>query len=460
MESQRPQFHFSVPSNWLNDPNGLVYFEGEYHLFYQYHPYDIVWGPMHWGHAISKDLVHWEHLPIALYPDKHGTIYSGTVVVDSHNSSSFLPDAGLLAVFSYDNQSQGVAYSSDKGRTWIKYEGNPIMPALAQDFRDPKIFWHSETQSWVMIISAGKELQFYTSRNLLEWEFASRFWAGEIARVWEVPDIFPMMVNSIKKWLIIVSLISDAPAGGSGTRYFIGDFDGKTFTNDYPDEILWFDWGSDNYAGTTWNNEPNGEHLFIGWMNNWAYAKRTPASTWRGMMTIPRKLELIDTAAGYRLRQMPIEAIANLRQNPQIWKDLLINTDSSLDVIQGDTLEIIAEFELETARSFGIEIAQSEQKSTIVSYDVAGQKLSITRPDIDIDDYPTQFSAPLRAVDNQLRLRLLIDRCSLEVFANDGILAMTAQIYPASATRKIKLFAQQGQVKISELTVYALASIL
>jgi fructan beta-fructosidase len=220
-EPFRPQFHYSAPHSWLNDPNGLVYWDGEYHLFYQYHPHDVIWGPMHWGHAVSTDLIHWETLPIALFPDEHGTIFSGCVVVDADNTSGLVPGGGLVAIFSYHTQTQGVAYSTDRGRTWTKYQDNPILSALRPDFRDPKVFWH-ET-NWVMVLAAGHSIMFLTSPDLLHWEIVSEFDGHYREGVWEVPDLFPMTLNEVTKWVLIVSVNPTAPAGGGGTCYYIGD---------------------------------------------------------------------------------------------------------------------------------------------------------------------------------------------------------------------------------------------
>ncbi|MBK8020736.1 MAG: glycoside hydrolase family 32 protein [Chloroflexi bacterium] len=271
-EPFRPQFHYSPPQAWMNDPNGMVYLDGEYHLFYQYNPDDVIWGPMHWGHAVSTDLVHWETLPIALYPDDLGTIFSGSIVIDTDNTAGFGENA-MVAVYSYHTQTQGLAYSLDRGRTWTKYDGNPIIDALYQDFRDPKVFWHEPTGRWVMIISAGREAQIFTSPNLIDWTFASRFAAGHVVATWEVPDLFPLEIDGVTRWVMLVSVGGHAPAGGSGIQYFIGDFDGQTFTNENPTgTTLWFDYGPDNYAGTTWFNAPEGKKLYIGWLNNWVYA--------------------------------------------------------------------------------------------------------------------------------------------------------------------------------------------
>ncbi len=295
MEQHRPHFHFTPESMWMNDPNGMVYYEGEYHLFYQHHPDDVVWGPMHWGHAVSTDLVHWEHLPIALYPDEYGYIFSGSAVVDWKNTSGFgsKHNPPLIAIFTYhdvdgeqagnnDYQTQGIAYSIDKGRSWTKYENNPVLPNPGiKDFRDPKVIWYEPDQKWIMTLAAHDNVRFYSSPNLKDWIFESEFGKGIGAHggVWECPDLFPMELDGTQKWVLLVSLNDGGPNGGSGTQYFIGDFDGKTFINDNSkNQILWLDYGRDNYAGVTWSDIPDedGRRIFMGWMSNWSYAEVVP----------------------------------------------------------------------------------------------------------------------------------------------------------------------------------------
>ena len=292
-EPFRPQFHFTPQEKWMNDPNGLVYNDGVYHLFYQYYPDDIVWGPMHWGHATSKDMIHWDHKPIALYPDELGLIFSGSAVVDSNNSSGFgtKENPPLVAIFTYhlmegekagrkDFQTQGIAYSLDNGNTWTKYEGNPVIGNDGiKDFRDPKVFWDEDTSQWVLILVAGDHAKFYKSSNLKDWELMSEFGKDKGAHggVWECPDLFKLKVGETEeeKWVLLISINPGAPNGGSGTQYFVGEFDGTNFTTNHED-IKWLDYGMDNYAGVTYNNVPNKDRLFIGWMSNWNYARDTP----------------------------------------------------------------------------------------------------------------------------------------------------------------------------------------
>ena len=309
-EQYRPAFHFTPKEKWMNDPNGMVYYQGEYHLFYQYYPDDNVWGPMHWGHAVSKDMIHWEHLPIALYPDKLGYIFSGSCVIDWNNTTGFgsKENPPMVAIFTYhdpegeknktiDFQTQGIAYSLDKGRTWTKYEGNPVIPNPGiKDFRDPKVIWHQDTQKWVMSLAVKDHISFYSSKDLKSWKLESDFGekAGAHGGVWECPDLFPLKdQNGNEKWVLLVSINPNGPQGGSATQYFVGDFDGKTFTPNH-DKIKWIDYGADNYAGVTFSDIPaeDGRRLFIGWMSNWQYAQVVPTYTWRSAMTIPRELTL------------------------------------------------------------------------------------------------------------------------------------------------------------------------
>jgi fructan beta-fructosidase len=463
-ENFRPQFHYSPPTKWMNDPNGLVYFEGEYHLFYQYHPDDVVWGPMHWGHAVSPDLVYWETLPIALYPDENGTIFSGSAVIDVNNTAGFGANA-MVAVYSYNVQTQGVAYSTDRGRTWTKYEGNPVMPALATpDFRDPKVFWNNASGQWVMVIAAGREAQFYTSPNLLEWTFASSFAAGHVVATWEVPDIFPLEIDGQTKWVLLVSVGGYAPAGGSGIQYFIGDFDGHTFSNDNPTgTVLWLDYGPDNYAGTTWENEPAGRRIYIGWLNNWVYANSIPTSRWRGAATLPRELRLVNTPEGIRLAQMPIAALEQLRTPLGVWENLSVSGEQILSEVQGRRLEIIADIQPGSADRWGLIVQRGENAGTRIVYNAGRSSLLVSRSDTTdagtIGGFNSAFGAPLTLNSETLRLHIFVDESSVEVFAQDGLTALTAQTFVDPAADGVALFADNGDITIRRLEIHSLSSI-
>ncbi|MBP6557509.1 MAG: glycoside hydrolase family 32 protein [Flavobacterium sp.] len=319
-EPYRLQFHFTPPEKWMNDPNGLVFFNGKYHLFYQYYPEDTIWGPMHWGHAISADLLHWEHLPIALYPDKLGWIFSGSAVIDKDNTAGFGKDA-MIAVFTYHNdeiwkagnkntESQGIAYSLDEGKTWTKYAANPVLNNSGeQDFRDPKVFWNSAISKWNMVLAVGDKIKIFSSPNLKQWQFESDFKPQMDEKelgVWECPDLFPMKIASSNetKWVMIVNHGDHAPNGGSGTRYFVGDFDGKTFTP--KQKAVWMDYGMDFYAAVTFSNVPDEKMILLGWMSNWKYAVKVPTEKWRSAMTLPREMSLIKEKDTYYITQNPI----------------------------------------------------------------------------------------------------------------------------------------------------------
>jgi fructan beta-fructosidase len=444
----------------MNDPNGLVYYEREYHLFYQHNPDDVVWGPMHWGHAVSTDLVHWEHLPIALYPDANGAIWSGSAVVDADNTSGLVPGGGLVAIFSYQDQTQGIAYSQDRGRTWQMYEDNPVLPALETDFRDPKVFWHEDTQKWVMVISAKKVIKIFTSENLINWDFASdfadvNFYGG----VWEVPDLFALTLDGEEKWVMLVSINPGGPAGGSATRYYIGDFDGQVFTDNYPHELTWLDYGADNYAGTTWSNTPDHQRLFIGWMNNWLYAGTIPTSVWRGATTLVREFDLVNTPNGARLRQTPVTALAQFREPIGMWEDIRIDDTLTLDLLRGNQLEIIADFEPGTAERFGIELFKNDRNSTRVLYNMSTSQLVLNRPGTGTAGQATIALAPLEVENNRIRIHIFVDRSSVEVFGNDGLTAITSQVFPEPGSEGVALFTELGSARLLRLEAYEMESI-
>lgn len=479
-EQFRPLYHFTPAANWMNDPNGMVYYEGEYHLFYQYHPYSNVWGPMHWGHAISKDLLHWQHLPVALAPDEYGTIFSGSVVVDYHNTSGLgsLDNPPMVALFTYHNelrrtageqdyQTQGLAYSLDKGRTWVKYQHNPVMPNPGiVDFRDPKVSWFAEQEKWMMVISQGDHIGFYSSKNLLDWQFESVFGQGigEHGGVWECPDLIRIKVNGTQeyKYVLLVSINPGAPNGGSGTQYFVGDFDGKNFVIDerFKHQLdlqgsLWLDYGTDNYAGVTYANIPeaDGRTLFMGWMNNWLYAQQVPTTAWRSAMTIPRSLTLHETPNGLKVFSNPIQELDMVSPIKQQKSLLQITAKTSLTSLFGDlpsSHHLYLQMSRQQAKKIQISYLNQQQETAIITLDVEAGKVSIDRTKSGMVDFQENFSStqygPIGANLDVYSLDIFYDKTSLEIFINQGELVMTVQVFPNSAYDEIEIAADNAVI--------------
>ena len=479
LEPFRPAFHFTPPTAWLNDPNGMVYYDGEYHLFYQYHPDDTVWGPMHWGHAVSTDLVNWQHLPIALEPDELGMIFSGSAVIDWHNTAGFGSKA-MIAIYTYHSsdacQSQAIAYSLDKGRTWTKYADNPVIPTPPniRDFRDPKVLWYSDGHGkghWVMALAANSAIMFYTSPNLIDWQAAGSFGFGQGATdgVWETPDLFklPIAGTAESRWVLTVGIGDNAPAGGSGMQYFIGQFNGHTFINDNPrTTVLWADYGADFYAAQSWSNAPDDRRIWLAWLNNWPYANQIPTSTWRGTMTIPRELRLVQTKEGLRLGQTAVPELAQLRQNAQRWQNIVVTPGLAfVPRVYGDQLEIIAEIEIPTeASNVGIRLRVGDGEATVVGYAPRSGTLFVDRTKSGQSSFNDQFArihtAAAEPADGTLKLHIFVDRSSIELFANEGLITFSEQIFPGEASVGVELFAEGTAVPIRHLEIYQLRAAL
>lgn len=496
-EPHRPQFHFSPREKWMNDPNGMVYYEGEYHLFYQYYPDSTIWGPMHWGHAVSRDMVHWQHLPVALYPDSLGYIFSGSAVVDWKNTSGFGKDGRppLIAIFTYHDpngdkegrknyQYQAIAYSNDKGRTWTKYEGNPVVPNTGnhKDFRDPKVIWDDERQQWVMVLAAYDHIKFWASLDLKKWTHLSDWGAsyGAHTGVWECPDLFPMRIGSTSesKWVLLVSINPGGPFGGSATQYFVGDFDGKKFSLDKSyerdvknGEAVWLDYGRDNYAGVTWSDIPkeDGRRLFLGWMSNWEYANVVPTEIWRSAMTIPRTLTLEMTDPGFRLFSKPVRELQRIRADSHELKSVLINEEFDLTEKFGITpagleLELAFELPIEGIMDFGIELSNSKGEHYRMGYHYTQNEFYSDRTKSGDFTFSDTFAGTIpkspRILRNQtLRFHFFIDVASIELFADEGANTMTEIFFPSEDFNTIKIFSQNGKVKLESGKAYTLNSI-
>lgn len=471
-EQYRPQYHFSPEKGWMNDPNGLVFFEGEYHMFYQYYPDSTVWGPMHWGHAVSSDLIHWQNLPIALYPDSLGYIFSGSAVADKNNTSGLgsADKIPLIAVFTLHDpvaeragsnkvESQGMAYSLDRGRTWTKYAHNPVLknPGI-RDFRDPKVFWHDGTGKWLMILAVHDRVYLYSSPDLKKWTFESEFGgnAGAHGGVWECPDLFPMKVAGtlITKWVMLVSINPGGPNGGSATQYFTGDFNGHEFI---PDEISvkWIDYGPDNYAGVTWSCVPesDGRRLFIGWMNNWNYANRIPAGKWRGAMTIPRELRLKNDPGGFVLESKPVHELDTLHIASESTGFKLEGTSKVQEIF--DKKLNLGKCELAFDFNFGDSFPDTLK---LVLGNDKGEKLiiglSFLKDMVFIDrsasgdtafhkDFGKIATAPFKP-SKTLKMTLFLDETSAELFVNDGKVVMTSLFFPSAEYTRLNFCSKGG----------------
>jgi fructan beta-fructosidase len=485
-EPHRPQFHFSPPSMWMNDPNGLVHFDGEWHMFYQYYPDDSVWGPMHWGHAVSPDLVHWAHLPIALYPDEHGYIFSGSAVVDRNDTSGFGDDGEppLVAIFTYhdperraqgtdDHETQGIAFSNDRGRTWTKFDGNPVLPnaGRGRDFRDPNVFWHAPTGRWVMVVSVFDHIELWASPDLKSWTYLSEFGQGIGAHggTWECPDLFPLEVEGSgeTKWVLIQNLNPGGPQGGSGTQYFVGDFDGETFTLDprfaatlESEPAVWLDWGRDNYAGVTWSDVPadDGRRIFIGWMSNWDYGQQVPTAPWRSAMTVPRRLRLVDTPAGYRLLTAPVAEFDSLRRESVSLADQRVEGTVDLGAVlpfppSGLDAELELDLERSSATAFTLILSNAAGERYRIGYDAARNVFFSDRSEAGDHAFSDEFAArpheaPRQSRSSRLGMRLVFDVASVELFADDGATVLTDIFFPTLPFDSLSLEAEDGEAML------------
>lgn len=447
-EPLRPQYHFTPPTNWNNDPNGLIYYQGEYHLFYQYYPDSMRWGPMHWGHAVSSDMLHWKDLPIALYPDSLGYIYSGSAVVDQDNTSGFgtKQHQAMVAIFTYHDprtniESQAVAYSTDKGRTWTKYKDNPVIanPGL-RDFRDPKVRWYAPLKKWIMVVSCHDHVSFYSSADLKHWMRESNFGkdAGAHAGVWECPDLFPLKAdrNGETRWVLTVNC-GGGPSGTRGTQYFIGSFDGHTFTAG-DRKTRWLEAGPDEYAGVTWGNTP-GRTVFLGWLDNWPAARADkPAYRWRGGMTMPVELQVRETASGDEfLTKEPVTEITKL-ETP-------VFSRKALPLKEGTWAKTFSRNELSSSRISLSEDAPGFSVVTLslgndagehldITYDEIRHRLTIDRTQADEKDFqaasPRMHTVGLADDVKGCHLTVYYDRSVVEVFAGNGRYLTTDLVFP------------------------------
>lgn len=482
-EPYRPQYHFTPARNWMNDPNGLVYHDGEYHLFYQHNPFGNTWGHMSWGHAVSDDLVHWEHLPVALKEENNIMIFSGSAVVDHNNTSGFgsADNPPMVAIYTGNHtdqalQDQRIAYSLDNGRTWIKFAGNPVIDEGMADFRDPKVFWHEQSQKWVMVVALSRDqkVRFYGSKNLKEWEILSEFGPAGAAgdRLWECPDLFALPVEgeaSQTKWVLQVDVNPGAIAGGSGGQYFVGEFDGQQFVQDPATEgqTLWVDYGRDFYAVQSYSDIPvaDGRRIWLAWMNNWDYANKIPTSPWRSAMTIPRELGLISTEKGFQLIQKPARELQQLRAGHTGIKNFIIQPggNGKQPDFQGKAFELVVEFDPGDAKKFGLKVRKGHNEETLIGYDAEQHHLFVDRKNSGNVHFDSTFAsyeqAPMGIENNRIKMHIFVDWSSVEVLGNAGKVSITDRIFPSPDSDDLEFFSEGGNARVVSIDLWHLESI-
>ena len=450
----------------MNDPNGMVYHNGEYHLFYQYNPYGARWGNMHWGHAISEDMIHWRHLPVAIAPDELGAIFSGSAVVDKHNTAGF--GKGAIVAFytsAGQQQTQSIAYSLDNGRTFTKYAHNPVIPNPGiEDFRDPKVFWYAPQNKWIMSLATSQTITFYTSKNLKQWEKLSEFGEniGAHTGVWECPDLFPLVYEGKTKWVLFVSINPGGPNGGNDTQYFIGDFDGTTFTPDPLPYPLWIDYGRDNYAGVTWSNIPesDGRRLFLGWMNNWDYGNVVPTHNFRSAMTLPRELQLAHNGEHLVVASFPVKEVGEEREGASIIMDKL--TEDTLHIgsdYYNNGYVLSFTIKPNGLSIFDFTLQNNKGEKIIYTFDTDKKTFIVDRTQSGLSDFSSNFATPLIKAPltkkDSYTIHIWVDKASTEVFVNGGELAQTNIAFPTEPYNQLK-FDLRGNIVISveNITLY------
>ena len=429
-EKFRPAYHHTPLYGWMNDPNGMFYKDGLWHLYYQYNPYGSQWENMTWGHSTSKDLIHWEAQPLAIEPDWLGAVFSGSAIVDRNNTAGFGRNA-VIAMYTSAGaaQTQSIAYSADGGQTFTKYAGNPVITFNAPDFRDPKVFWYEASSNgennggkWIVVLAVGQEVQFYSSTNLKEWKYESSFGRqyGNHDGVWECPD----MLCFGDKWVLLLNINPGGPFGGSATQYFVGTFDGRSFTcEDTPSETKWMDYGKDHYATVTFHNAPEGRIVALPWMSNWQYANQVPTRQFRSANGLPRDLGLVTVGGETYLTSTPSKEVSVLRG-----KKVKQPTE---------TCEIV----VDVKGSANITLSNAKGEEVTMYYDAQKQTFAMDRTksgDVSFSEaFPCVTTAP--TFGNVRQLRLFIDRSSIEAFDSEGKMVMTNLVFPSEPYTIIKV---------------------
>ncbi|WP_153800469.1 glycoside hydrolase family 32 protein [Foetidibacter luteolus] len=480
----RPLFHFTTDSNWINDPNGLVYANGKFHLFAQYNPFGNRWGHMSWAHATSTDLFNWQQLPVAIQEDIHADstatmIFSGCAVVDSFNTSGFAEKQGqvpLVAIYTshVDNkgtgiaQHQSLAYSLDEGVTWTKYRNNPVLDIKAKDFRDPQVFWYAPKKAWIMIVCKPDEYKvyFYSSSNLKDWKKLSEFGGiGNTSKIWECPDLFELPVEGTgeKKWVITLSA-GHPQKDFLAMQYFTGSFDGEKFIADQVNYPLYLDYGKDYYAGITYKDIPaaDGRKIMIGWANCWNYANDIPTKGFRGLYGVPRVLSLRKTAEGIRLVQQPVKEIEKHEELLYAVAGVEVeNGVKVLDSAKGTSLDISFTLQPGTGGTAGIKVFKSGDEETAVYYNSATQTVAIDRTKSGDTSFSKVFASvdtvKVNAGDGKVKFRLLIDKSVVELFVNDGVYVLTDLVFPKQQDGGVELFSENGKAVFTDVQVKKVA---
>lgn len=471
-ETYRPVYHHTPVYGWMNDPNGMFYKDGVYHLYFQYNPYGSMWANMTWGHSTSTDLTHWTYEGTAIVPDAWGAIFSGSCVVDKDNTAGFGKGAVVAFYTSAkstpwgDIQSQSMAYSLDNGKTFIKYEHNPILTSTERDFRDPKVFWYAPGKHWVMMLAVGQEMQIYSSGNLKVWKKESSFGAmqGAHGGVWECPDLVELPIEGTKekKWVLICNLNPGGPFGGSAAQYFVGSFDGKKFVNESPTQTKWLDWGKDNYATVTWSNAPAGRCIALGWMSNWQYANNVPTTQYRSANTLARDLTLYRVGGELYLKSKPSPEIKKARAEEKKIPTFEVKGNYEVASLLADNkgaYEIEMAIENKGTSKIDFSLMNEKGEKVAMYYDVVRKQFVMDRSASGIvgfsRDFPAVTVAPVRNTD-QIHLRLFIDRSSVEAFGEEGGYVMTNLVFPAEPYNRMVFSSDKGSYIVKSMNVYRL----
>lgn len=476
-EKYRPAYHHTPLYGWMNDPNGMFYKDGKWHLYYQYNPYGSKWQNMTWGHSVSTDLIHWQHEPEAIKPNGLGAVFSGSCIVDKENTAGFGKDA-VIAMYTSagTRQMQSIATSYDNGSTFNIYPGNPTL-TLESEARDPNMFWNDKTGEWNLVLAHAldKEMLFFTSADMKNWTLQSGFGKGVGAQggVWECPDIFPLTIKDSNetKWVLLCNINPGGPFGGSATQYFIGDFDGKHFIADTDANgnvpTKWLDYGKDHYATVSWSDAPNGRRTVIGWMSNWQYGADVPTMQYRSANTLPREISLFRDADG--------ELYAACAPSPEVEmlrNKLVVKSGSktigakrstfSMPAANSGICEIMLDIDGSKSQSVDLVLANAKGDKVVMTYDTKQHTMSFDRTRSGIVDFSQEFGAvtitPTHEKDGKVSLRLFIDRSSIELFGDDGRFVMTNLVFPNEPYSTLSISAKNGNAKISNLKIYSLTA--